>query len=240
MKILSIETSSNVCSVAILEDRNVIKEISNEDGNTHSIKLMPQIEQIFKETNLSLRDIELLVCDKGPGSFTGIRIGISAIKAFCDVTQIKSLGIPSLMALAYNVDFEGYICSLIDAKNNNVYYSLFEHSKNKYTQIGNYLFDNISNITEILKNCNKPIFFVGNGSIVYKDVLESNLYKNAIFANNETYNKLNATNVAKAAFDAFCSGEYTDEKYSLSPLYLRKSSAQIQLEEKQQNGNINK
>lgn len=240
MKILSIETSSNVCSVAILEDNKVIKEISNEDGNTHSIKLMPQIEQIFKETNLSLQDMNLLVCDKGPGSFTGIRIGISTIQAFCDVTKIKSIGVPSLMALAYNIDFEGYICSLIDAKNNNVYYSLFEHSQHKYRQIGNYLFDDISNITEILKKCNKPIFFVGNGSIVYKDMLKSNLYENAIFVEDENYNKLNATSVAKAAFDVFCNKKYLDENYNISPLYLRKSSAQIQLEEKQQNGNNNK
>lgn len=124
MKILSIDTSSNVCSVAILEDKNVIKEISNEDGNTHSVKLMPQIEQIFSQTNLTLNDIDLLVCDKGPGSFTGIRIGISTIKAFHDVTNTPSIGITSLMALAYNVDFDGYICSLIDAKNNNVYFRI--------------------------------------------------------------------------------------------------------------------
>ena len=160
MKILSIDTSSNLCSISILDNTKLVKENILNDTKNHSEKIIPIIAQTLKETNLSLCDIDLLVCDKGPGSFTGIRIGISTIKAFCDVTQIKSLGVPSLMALAYNVDFEGYICSLIDAKNNNVYYSLFEHSKNKYTQIGNYLFDNILNITEILKNCNKPIFFV--------------------------------------------------------------------------------
>ena len=240
MKILSIDTASDLCTVAVLENTSCIKEIIVDDARNHSEKIMPIIEQVLKETNMQLKDIDLIVCDKGPGSFTGIRIGVGTVLGFRDSLNINCIGVSSLEALVYNVKHDGMVCSLIDAKNNNVYYSLFEHSKNKYTQIGNYLFDNISNITEILKNCNKPIFFVGNGSIVYKDVLESNLYKNAIFANNETYNKLNATNVAKAAFDAFCSGEYTDEKYSLSPLYLRKSSAQIQLEEKQQNGNINK
>ncbi len=91
MKILSIDTASSICSVAILEDNKVIKEISNDDANTHSVKLMPQIEQLFKETNLTLNDIDLLACDKGPGSFTGIRIGISTVKAFLDVTNIKSI-----------------------------------------------------------------------------------------------------------------------------------------------------
>ncbi len=91
MKILSIDTASSICSVAILEDNKLVKEISNNDTNTHSVKLMPQIEQIFKETNLTLNDIDLLACDKGPGSFTGIRIGISTVKAFFDVTNIKSI-----------------------------------------------------------------------------------------------------------------------------------------------------
>lgn len=91
MKILSIDTASSICSVAILEDNKVISEISNDDANTHSVKLMPQIEQIFNETNLTLNDMDLLVCDKGPGSFTGIRIGIATIKAFFDVTNIKTI-----------------------------------------------------------------------------------------------------------------------------------------------------
>lgn len=91
MKILSIDTSSSICSIAILEDNKVIKEISNDDATTHSVKLMPQVEQIFKETNLTLNDMDLIACDKGPGSFTGIRIGIATVKAFFDVTNIKTI-----------------------------------------------------------------------------------------------------------------------------------------------------
>lgn len=235
MKILSIDTSSNACSVAILEDKKVIKEITNEDGNTHSVKLMPQIEQIFKETNLNLKDIDLLVCDKGPGSFTGIRIGISTIKAFCDVTNSKGIGISSLLALAYNSDFKGYICSLIDAKNDNAYYALFDNTDGKYKKLDEYCCKNINSITEILKVCNKPIFFVGNGSIVYKDMLESGLKENAIFASNEKSNKLSATNLGIAAFDVISSDLYSED-FNLSPLYLRPSNAERELMEKQ-NGN---
>lgn len=237
MKILAIDTASEVCSVAILEDKNVIKEISNEDANTHSVKLMPQIEQILKETNLTLNDIDLFACDKGPGSFTGIRIGISTIKAFCDIKGTPSIGITSLMALAYNTDFDGYICSLIDAKNNNVYYGLFDNSTKKHIKVNNYIAENISFVTEILKICNKPIFFVGNGSIVYKDMLESTLKEKAIFTKIETDNKLNAISIGTAAFEIF-SNKVTNEEYNLSPIYLKKSSAERELEEKQ-NGNKN-
>lgn len=238
MKILSIDTSSNVCSVAILEDNKVIKEITNEDGNTHSVKLMPQIEQIFKETNLNLQDIDLFACDKGPGSFTGIRIGISTIKAFSDVYATKSIGICSLMALAYNSDFNGYICSLIDAKNNNVYFSLFDNTNGKHEKISEYCCKNINSVTEILKVCNKEVFFVGNGSIVYKDVLESTLKENAIFTSDDKLNKLNATNLGIAAFEVLKNNLYSEE-FNLSPLYLRPSNAERELEEKQNAKNSN-
>lgn len=228
MKILSINTSSNICSVAILEDTNLIKEITIDDANTHSVKLMPLINQLFEQTHLSVSDIDLFACDKGPGSFTGIRIGISTIKAFCDVILKPSVGISSLTSLAYSSNYEGLICSLIDAKNDNVYYGLFEHKNGVYTQVGEFLADTIYNVTEILKVCNKPVFFVGNGSTIYQDVLESNLDKNAIIENDLAYINLNAYHTGRAAFDAFSKNEIAP----ISPLYLKKSNAERELEEK--------
>lgn len=228
MKILSINTSSNVCSVAILEDTTLIKEITIDDANTHSVKLMPLINELFNKTNLSISDIDLFACDKGPGSFTGIRIGISTIKAFCDVTLKPSVGISALTSLAYSSNYEGLICALIDAKNDNVYYGLFEHKNGVYTQIGEFLADTIYNITEILKVCNKPVFFVGNGSTIYQDVLESNLNENAIIENDLTFTNLSAYHTGRAAFDAFSNNDVSP----LSPLYLKKSNAERELEEK--------
>ena len=79
MKILAVDTSSKICSVAILEDDNVLLEKSTDDEKTHSQNLMPLIDELFKETNLSLENIDLLACCQGPGSFTGIRIGIATM-----------------------------------------------------------------------------------------------------------------------------------------------------------------
>lgn len=143
------------------------------------------------------------------------------------------------MALAYNVDFKGYICSLIDAKNGNVYFGLFDNSTNKYIKVNDYMFENINCITEILKKCNKPMFFVGNGSILYKDMLKSTLKENAIFDYNNTYSNLTSVSVGIAAFDIYTSNKYNEMDYSLSPSYLRKSSAELTKQEKQ-NGNNNK
>lgn len=90
MKILSIETSGKVCGVALAEDDKLIKEKIIEDENTHSVKLMPLLDELLKETNVKISDIDLFACDIGPGSFTGIRIGVSTVKAFLDVTNKKA------------------------------------------------------------------------------------------------------------------------------------------------------
>ena len=130
MKILSIDTASNICTVAILENTTCLKELIVNDARNHSEKIMPLIEQALVETHLALNQIDLIVCDKGPGSFTGIRIGVGTVLAFRDSLNIKCLGISSLEALAYNVNTNGLVCSLIDAKNNNIYFGLFDKKDN--------------------------------------------------------------------------------------------------------------
>lgn len=221
MKILSVETAGNICAVALTEDDKLIKEEILDDGNTHSVKLMPLIDKLLSETNTKISDIDLFACDLGPGSFTGIRIGVSTIKAFMDVTNKKAVGITSLENLAYNIDTEEIICSLIDAKNENVYYGFFKKENEKYSQICNLNFDNINNVIDIAKNMNKKIFFIGNGSNEYKDMIESKL-ENVVIADKEK-NKLNAKNIALAAC---LKKEEAVSSNNLSPIYLRKSNAE--------------
>ena len=231
MKILSMETSSNICSVAILEDNEVIKEISICDENTHSQKLMPLVSQIFEQTNLSLEDIDLFACDKGPGSFTGIRIGIATLKAFSDVSSKPIIGISSLDALAHNITTDGYICSLIDAKHDNVYCCIYQLSDNIYTKIQDYSFNNIHELAQELSKYNNLIFFVGNGSILYKDVLQSELKEKAIINEDSSVHSINAINICKVAFQGFLSNS-NKNFFDVEPLYIKKSSAEISLEEK--------
>lgn len=218
MKILSIDTSSNICGVAILEDENLIKEISLDNGLTHSESLMPTVNQIFKETNLSLNDIDLLVCDKGPGSFTGIRIGTATVMAFADSLEKDACGITSLEALAYNVQIEGIICSLIDAKHSNCYCGVFELKDGNYKLLQPLFTENIETILDVLKNYNSPITFVGSGAVVNKDKLE-NICINCSFS---MQNDLSAYNLGLAGLKSYSSGNYDD----VMPLYLRKSQAE--------------
>jgi len=95
LKILAIETSSPNCSVAILDDDNIIKELFIDNPKTHSEKLMPLIKEVLDTSNISLQSIDLLVCGIGPGSFTGVRIGIATIKAFSFALNIPAVGVQS-------------------------------------------------------------------------------------------------------------------------------------------------
>lgn len=229
MKILAIDTATEVCSVAILENDNVIKEKTLEAVNTHSVALMPLVQNILIECNLTINDIDLFACDKGPGSFTGIRIGLSTIKAFCDVTNKPCVGITSLEGFAYklkdylNLDF--YICSLLNANHNNAYCGIFNFDNGKFVQIHDYFSDSISKIIEITNQLEKNIFFVGNCGILYKDMIQSDCVKKFEIDNNIN---ISAIDIGRAAFDKFSSGAYGDADF-LTPLYLKKSSAELSL-----------
>lgn len=224
MKILSIDTASNLCTVAVLENEKCIKEIVVNDARNHSEKIMPVIEQALSESKLTLQDINLIVCDKGPGSFTGIRIGVGTVLAFKDSLNIPCVGISSLEALAYNIDDNGIICSLIDAKNNNVYFGVFEKKNNIVTQLEELSFKTIEEIIPIL-NKYSQITFVGDGSIIHKEHLLSN------FANICTFSKkndLSSFSLGLAGLNAY----NQNTSFDLMPLYLRKSQAERALENK--------
>lgn len=224
MKVLSISTSSKLCSVSILEDNNLIKELTLDNELTHSESLLPIINEIFEATNLSLKDIDLIVCDKGPGSFTGIRIGIATVKAFSDSLKIPSIGVSSLESLTYNVKTDGIICSIIDAKNENVYYSLYRLLKNKYERLENFTADSIDNLLALLNKYNEKITFVGDGSISYKDKIKASL-SNVEFSSN---NDLNSFNLGLAGLCKYKENNLEN----VLPLYLKKPQAERMLEEK--------
>ena len=235
MKILSIDTASDVCGVSILENNNLIEKFDVITKESHSQRLMPIIENAFKKTKLTIDDIDLIVCDIGPGSFTGIRIGVATVKAFCDSKDIIPIGISSLESLAYSIKNNSkIICSIINAKNDNCYFALYEKSKDNTLQtLIEPEAENIDTTLSILNSYNldtldnKVISFVGDGSKVYKDkILE--IFPNSIISN-EKNDILDSYNLGLAGFDKYSSGEEVEE---LLPLYLKKPQAQIQLEKK--------
>ena len=232
MKILAVDTSSKLCSVAILEDTNLIKKIELDNGLTHSETLMPLIQQLLNECSLSLNNINLLVSDIGPGSFTGIRIGVSSCKAFSDSLNIPCVGISSLEVLAYNVQNDGIICSTIDCKNNNCYFALYELNSGNYNVLIEPCAKSVNDVLDLLNSqyYNKCISFVGDGipseklHSIYDNNADSEVTKNII----SSY--LNVENLGTAGYKKFINNKKIGEE--ILPLYLKKPQAQIQLEEK--------
>lgn len=221
MKILSIDTSSNLCAVAVLENTNLIKENILNDTKNHSEKIMPVIAQTLEEANLKLSDIDLIVCDKGPGSFTGIRIGVATVMSFVDSLKIPAIGITSLESLAYNVilneEKSTFICSLIDAKNDNVYFELYRASSNVPSCVLSADFLNIHKLIDLLKKYDN-ICFVGDGSISHQNILKTHL-NDITFS---THNEISSYSLGIAGLNACNSGRNDD----LLPVYLRKSQAE--------------
>lgn len=232
MKILSIDTASNICGVSILEDSNLICQLDQNTGRTHSENLMPMIHQAFERSNLTLKDMDLLVCDKGPGSFTGIRIGVATVKAFQDSLSIPCVGVSSLEALAYSIKKEGYIISIIDCKNDNCYFALYELKNSQYTEI---IAPTANTIADALTLCQQKnlssgsITFVGDGSEIHKDLI-CHKFKNCSFAAFENH-LLNSYYVGLAGLNKWKEKKLED----VLPLYLKKPQAQRQLEEKMKN-----
>lgn len=216
MKLLAIETSGTLCGAAILEDEKLIDKIELENGLTHSQNLMPIIKDLLEKNSFKISDFETFVCDIGPGSFTGIRIGVATVKAFIDsLENVKYTGVSSLEALAYNINKEGLICSVIDCKNDNCYFALYEFKNNNYTELISPTSASISEMKEKLKSYSN-ITFVGDGAT-------NNL------------NKINITNLGIAGYKKISNNNTLE----LLPMYLKKPQAQKQLEEKEglNNGN---
>lgn len=236
MKILSIDTSSNICGVSILEDTNLICKLDADTGRTHSENLMPMIDEALKKAELKPADINLIVCDIGPGSFTGIRIGVATAKAFSDSLNIPCVGISSLEALAYKPMFLGYVCSMIDCKNDNCYFALYEKKDDGLEALIEPQAENIESALAILNSYyedtlnSAPIAFVGDGAEIYKTEI-SQTFENADFLPDE-FNVLNSDALALAGLSKFNSGIELDD---VLPLYLKKPQAQRQLEEKELN-----
>lgn len=248
MKILSVDTSSKNACVAILENQEVLLELNNDDEKTHSQKLMNMIDEAFKQTNLSLDSIDLISCCLGPGSFTGVRIGIATCKAFADSKNIALTGVSSLEALAYNTKEQGIVCSLINANNSNVYAGIFEViENNNILQIskskldflcfknskGEISLDNLLNFISSFASNYSNIYFVGDGAILYENLLKDLCLKNnlqfKIF--DESYCKSTGISIGKIGYTKYKNGDYGNSDF-ISPIYLRKSQAEIALEEK--------
>ena len=164
MKILAVDTSAVCASVAVTEDGKILSESSINTGLTHSRTLMPMIDSVLRNGEIAMDSIDMFACSVGPGSFTGIRIGVAAIKGLCDALGKKCVPVSTLEALAYNL--VGRNCtavSVMDARCNQVYCAIFNVQGETVTRLTEDMALKIDDLGEMLRSY-ENIIFVGDGA----------------------------------------------------------------------------
>jgi tRNA threonylcarbamoyladenosine biosynthesis protein TsaB len=175
LRILAIECSAKTCSVAITQDDQLLSEIISDSGLTHSQTLMQMVNDVLRCAKIDLTTIDLFAVSKGPGSFTGIRIGLSALKGLAQPSQINCVGISTLEAMAYNLfGFNCTVCAVMDARCAQVYTALFKCGNNSVLRLTDDSAMSSSDLLSILNNeCyDGPIFLVGDGAKYFNDYLD--------------------------------------------------------------------
>ena len=165
MLILAFETSAKAASVALTENGKLLGEAYQNTGLTHSQTLMVMAEDALKQCGKLAADVEAVAVAEGPGSFTGVRIGVAAAKGFAWGKEIPCYGVSTLEAMAESLGaFDGYVCPCMDARRSQVYNALFLAEKGKLTRVAEDRAIALADLKEELKNVEKPVFLVGDGA----------------------------------------------------------------------------
>ncbi len=224
MKILAVDTCLPVASVAVAEEEKLLGLFYINNGLTHSTKLIPMIESLLSELDLTTAEIDAFACTNGPGSFTGIRIGMATVKGLAMPGNKPVVAVSSLAATAYNFSCQPLIIiPMTDARNSQVFYGKYQFTKADFKEI---LPPSVAEVAEIAKNIADPCIVCGDGAVKYTEILKQN--PNIMFAPAHQ-NMPNAASLAAAAFDEI-------EKHGFPPsekidaLYVRKSSAEQEKE----------
>jgi len=228
MRVIAIETATMVGSIAIIDAARVISEITLNARATHSERLMAAIDRLLGDSGLAIDDMDGVAVSIGPGSFTGLRIGLSAAKGLSYASGKPLLGIPTLDALALNMTFSSYlICPIQDARKGEVYTALYRPGDNSPEKMTDDMAVDPSALAGMIT---QKTVFLGDGVNRYRELLMKQL--------GELYNEApiplqlpRASNVAMLALKRLEKGD-TDDPFTMIPRYIRKSEAEIRWREK--------
>ncbi|MBS4534640.1 tRNA (adenosine(37)-N6)-threonylcarbamoyltransferase complex dimerization subunit type 1 TsaB [Clostridium sp. D2Q-14] len=236
MKVLAIESSSRVATCAVMDENSLLGEYIINDKMTHSKKLMPAIGELMTSLDLKPEDIDVYSGSTGPGSFTGLRIGLASIKAMAHAHEKEVIGIPTMDALAFNMPYvEGIVVPMMDARRDRVYTGIYKWEYGVFNTIMEQDVLSVDEIIDILLKRNERIVVNGDGGVKYRDVLTEKLEDRVVFSPNST-NMPRASSVAELAIMKIKNGEGIDYR-KLIPDYLRKSQAERQYEKRMQERN---
>ena len=224
MLILAFETSAKAGSVALMENGNLLGEFYQNTGLTHSQTVMVMAEQLLKNCGKAPADLTAVAVAAGPGSFTGVRIGVAAAKGLAWGGELPLYGVSTLEAMALQRGiYDGYVLPVMDARRSQVYNAIFLAEAGKLTRVTEDRAISLAELGEELKNCKKPVFLVGDGSILCYNTLKDTLPD--LILPPEHLQHQRAAGVALAAEQAIAAGE-PGNAGELTPNYLRLSQAE--------------
>ena len=213
---LAIETATKNCSVALFEDSLLMECLDLENGYSHAENLAPFAQQLLKKHSITATKIDAMAVSMGPGSYTGLRIGVAFAKGFCFAQNIPLISISTLEAMTVGAlndvtDMEALYCPMIDARRLEVYQSVFDSKLNSIIEISAHILENTS-FAKLLEK--SKMYFFGDGSLKAKEIIKSS---NAIFLNS---NYTSSKNFGELIHSSFVKNKFEDLAY-FEPYYLK-------------------
>lgn len=231
MKILALDTTAKSASVAVTNDREPLAVFTLEAGLTHSETVLPMAETALKSLHLCVSDIDMFAVTAGPGSFTGVRIGISAVKGLAFDSAKPCVGVSALEALAYNLremPEDCIVCPVMDARRNQLYNALFRIVNGNLTRLCEDRLISLSDLVSEISAYDKPIYAAGDGYALLKKAFPIKATPRLLIPQNAYAVALLAADIYEKAEDKSIFGDI-----SLLPVYLRASQAERELAEKE-------
>ena len=233
MLTLAFETSAKAASVALLENGKLLGESYQNTGLTHSQTLMVMAEDLLKSSGKTITDVTAVAVAEGPGSFTGVRIGVAAAKGFAWGGQLPCYGVSTLEAMAEALGiWQGYVCPCMDARRQQIYNALFYVNQGQIQRRTEDRAIALSDLAEEIKDIKEPVFLVGDGSILCYNTLSSQVPGLVLPKEHRMHQR--AVGVALLAEKIAAAGEKGDGN-ALTPNYLRLSQAERERMERDKN-----
>lgn len=223
MKLLAMDTSNQAVSVALLEDHQILGEMTVNIRQTHSQTLLPMIDQLLKQTKTTIEDIDRFIVAEGPGSYTGLRIAVTTAKSFAWTLNKSLVGISSLALLAANVmDTTALIVPLFDARRDNVFAGVYQWQNGTLQTVVADQHVSLEALLAQLQLLAEPVYFVGNDVAYFNEQIQAALGSNAHFVS-ANHNLPHASVLGELGLMA----EPIADIHGFGPVYLRKTEAEV-------------
>ncbi|MEN3003888.1 tRNA (adenosine(37)-N6)-threonylcarbamoyltransferase complex dimerization subunit type 1 TsaB [Dehalobacterium formicoaceticum] len=226
MKILGIDAATKAAGVAIADETGVLAENWLNNGKTHSQSLLPLLDSLLKNANIPWADIQGIAVTIGPGSFTGLRIGLATVQGLAQVLDLPVAGVVTLDALAENLPgVPNLICPILDARKNEVYTAMYRYEAGRMTRLSPYQAVTPEKLVTELLVLKEKVTFLGDGVPVYQEFILDRMKERAVFAP-ASHNLLHGAQVALLGLSKFQRGQGTSI-FEIKPFYLRPSEAEV-------------